>query len=149
MGVARSHGPPRREQGLDNWVASTACETVATTELHVTGDLLAKQVEPEPPKALWTGPWQRRQTTKTTPMSDAPLELELIDLPPAPASALLMSNLEWCIALRLVYGAGPRDKLPHAPYLSVSLLSHVSVVPCVLPTLVFPRPDHQSQAPRQ
>ena len=43
------------------------------------------------------------------PMPDAPPEPELIDMPPAPASAPRMSNLErWSIALRLVYGSGPR-----------------------------------------
>ena len=42
------------------------------------------------------------------PMPDAPPEPELIDMPPAPASAPRMSNLESCIALRLVYGSGPR-----------------------------------------
>ena len=47
-------------------------------------------------KTPWNGPWQRRQTTRT------------IDMPPAPASAPRMSNSERCIALRLVYGAGPR-----------------------------------------
>ena len=41
-------------------------------------------------------------------MPDAPPEPELIDMPPAPASAPRMSNLARCIALRLVYGAGPR-----------------------------------------
>ena len=39
---------------------------------------------------------------------DAPPEPELIDTPPAPASARPMSNLERCIALRLVHGAGQR-----------------------------------------
>ena len=38
---------------------------------------------------------------------DAPMP-DLIDTPPAPASAPRMSNLERCIALRLVYGSGPR-----------------------------------------
>ena len=42
------------------------------------------------------------------PMPDAPHEPELIDMPPARASAPRMSNLDRCIALRLVYGAGPR-----------------------------------------
>ena len=41
-------------------------------------------------------------------MPDAPPEPELIDMLPAPASARPMSNLERCIALRLVYGAEPR-----------------------------------------
>ena len=40
------------------------------------------------------------------PMPDAPPELELFDMPLALASARPMSNLERCIALRLVYGAG-------------------------------------------
>ena len=40
-------------------------------------------------------------------MQDAPPEPEIIDMPRAPASARPMSNLERCIALRLVYGAGP------------------------------------------
>ena len=42
------------------------------------------------------------------PMPDAPPEPEVIDLPPAPASARRMSTLERCIALRLMYGRGPR-----------------------------------------
>ena len=43
----------------------------------------------------------------TPPHVDAD-EPELIAIPPAAASAPPMSNLERCIALRLVYGAGPR-----------------------------------------
>ena len=39
-----------------------------------------------------------------TPMSDAPPEP---DAPPAPAFARPMSNFERCIALCMVYGAGP------------------------------------------
>ena len=58
-----------------------------------------------PQQTPWTGQWQRHQTTKTT---RTPLEPELIDMPPAPASAPPMSSLERCIALRLVYCAGPR-----------------------------------------
>ena len=42
------------------------------------------------------------------PMPDAPPEPEIIDMPPALASARPMSNLERCIALNFVYGAGPR-----------------------------------------
>ena len=44
------------------------------------------------------------------PMPDAPAspEPELIAMPPAPISAPPMFNLERCIALRLVYGTGPR-----------------------------------------
>ena len=64
------------------------------------------------------------------PMPDAPLEKELIHMPPAPASAPRMSNLERCIALRLVTRA-------RCPVCGVSLLSHASVVSvlCVLPRI--------------
>ena len=59
------------------------------------------------------------------PMPDAPAEPELIDMPPSGAS-----HCPWCTAL---------DRAER-----VSLLSHVSVVLCVLPQLVSPRPDHQT-----
>ena len=44
------------------------------------------------------------------PMPDAlpSDDTELIDLPAAPGSAPRMSNMERCIALRFVYGAGLR-----------------------------------------
>ena len=93
------------------------------TALHARDELFSKQ---------------RRQTSEgDAPMPDAP-EAELIDLLPAPASAPPMSSMERSIALRLLYGAGPRrrfpPKLPPASHFSVSLslLSHVSVVSCVL-----------------
>ena len=81
-------------------------ETVAKAkELHATGDLFAKQIEPEPaPETLWNAPWRKSRTTKTTcPCLTRQHRLELIDMPPALASAPPMSN----VALRLVYGAGP------------------------------------------
>ena len=69
------------------------------------------------------------------PMPDAP-EPELFGMPPAPASAPPVSNLERCIALRLVYGAGPRLRLQKIATCitshRLSLLSRVWVVPCVL-----------------
>ena len=43
-----------------------------------------------------------------TPLHADADEPELIDMPLAPAFAPPMSNLERCIALRLVCGAGPR-----------------------------------------
>ena len=59
-------------------------------------------------KTLWSGPWQRPQTTRTT----RPCQTRRPNLKSStrrwPASARPMSNLERCIALRLVYGAGPR-----------------------------------------
>ena len=59
-------------------------------ELHATGDLFARQIEPEPAPV-------------DPAMPDAPPEPELIGMPPALASAPPMSSLERCIALRLVY----------------------------------------------
>ena len=65
MGISRSHGPVREEPRVDNgWRRLRAdsdddCrETVEkANELHATGDLFAKQIEPEPaPKTLWNGP---------------------------------------------------------------------------------------------
>ena len=67
-------------------------------------------------------------------MPDAPPEPETIDVPPAPASARPMSNLERCIALRLT--------CPLSRVSCLSMLSHVSVVPCVFVLCVLPRlPD--------
>ena len=56
---------------------------------------------------------------------------DLIDMPPAPASARPMSNLERCIALRLVATRRSHrpEKMALASYHIVPLLS---VVPCVV-----------------
>ena len=54
------------------------------------------------------------------------------DMSLAPASAPLMSGLERCIALRLVYGAGQKKNATCISSQRLSLLSHVSVVSCVL-----------------
>ena len=81
-------------------------------ELHADGELFARHIAPDPAEE---GPpmWAMTEVTDDegaddAPMPDAPPEPELIDMPPAPAFAPRMSNLERCIALRLVYGAGPR-----------------------------------------
>ena len=81
-------------------------------ELHADGELFARHIAPDPAEE---GPpmWAMAEVTDDegeddAPMPDAPPEPELIDMPPAPASAPRMSNLESCIALRLVYGSGPR-----------------------------------------
>ena len=63
-------------------------------ELHDTGDLFVKQIELEPaPK----DPVEWAMSEPSDDEDDAPMP----DAPPP------MSNLERCIALRLVYGAGP------------------------------------------
>ena len=70
--------------------------------LHAHDELFSMHIEPEPaPEDPWNGPCD-------APMPDAPLELELIDMPPAPASSPPMSNFKRCIALRPVFGAGLR-----------------------------------------
>ena len=97
-------------------------------ELHAAGDMFAKQIEPEPaPEDLVD--WAMAEASDDgddapTPDAPAPPEPELIDTPPAPASAPPMSNLERCIAQRLVYGAGPRSALQkncHLQHISASL----------------------------
>ena len=118
MGISCSHGLVRREQGVDNWMASLCAQAAtpssampSTRPLHSTPTVSCSPSTSSRsplPKTPWTGPWQRRQDDEDdAPMPDAPPEPELIDMPPAPASAPRMSNLERCIALRLVYGAGP------------------------------------------
>ena len=75
------------------------------------------------------------------PMPDAPLEPELNDMPPAAASAPKMSSLERCIALRLVYGAGPRQRLQkialHHISASLSVVSRVGCLVCPGPHPCF------------
>ena len=76
MGSSRSHGPLRREQGLDNWVASIACPQRCPlqrsrrrgrgTPFPRRALLQAHRAGARLPKTPWTGPWQRRQTTRTT-----------------------------------------------------------------------------------
>ena len=75
-------------------------------ELHATGALFARQIEPESASGLAMA--EASDDEDDVPTPDAPLGLEVVDVPPAPASAPKMSSLERCIALRLVYGAGPR-----------------------------------------
>ena len=78
--------------------------------LHAHDELFSKHIEPGPAPEDPVD-WVMAEASDDeddAPMPDAPPELELIDMPPTPASALPMSNLERCIALCLVYGAGPR-----------------------------------------
>ena len=105
-------------------------EAVAeANELHATGDVFAKHIEPEPaPEDLVEWPYMAEASDDEDDPSmrdaPAPLEPELIDMPPAPACAPLMSNLERCIALRLVCGAGLVEspkKYCHLHHMSASL----------------------------
>ena len=85
-----------------------AVEEAAALEAH--DEFFSKDIEPEPaPEDLVEcGKAEASDDEDDAPMSDAPLEPELIDTPPAPASALPMSSLERSIALHLGYGAGGR-----------------------------------------
>ena len=78
------------------------------------------------PLSGWKGLWRKSPTTKTVHMSDAstPPEAELTEVPPALAFAPPMSNLELCIALRLVHDAGLRQARQtncHLHHISASL----------------------------
>ena len=97
------------------------------TELHAEGELFSRHIEPEPAPEDPVD-WTMAEATDgedDAPMPDAPPEPELIDMPPAPASAPPMSNLERCIALRLVYGAGPRK-------VSTKMHNHHHITSCFL-----------------
>ena len=79
--------------------------------LHARGDLFAIHIEPEPAPedpVDWAMAEQSDEDGDDPPPHADAEEPEVIDMPPAPASAPRMSNLERCIALRLVYGSGPR-----------------------------------------
>ena len=129
----------------ENWAWSTRWRQLRArsdndfreaNELHATGDLFAKRIEPAPADPVEWPMAEASEDADDPPMPDAPAspELELIDMPPAPASAPPMSNLEWCIALRPVYGAVPRwvtQKLPLASHLSVSVVSRVGCLVCL------------------
>ena len=67
-GISRSHGPLRREQGVDNWMASLARRQqrrVPRGRRRGRGTPTTSSRSPLP-KTPWNGPWQRRQTMKTT-----------------------------------------------------------------------------------
>ena len=107
--------------------------------LHARDDLFSEHIEPEPAPEDPVE-WAMAEATDgedDAPMPDAPLEPELIDMPPAPASAPRMSNLERCIALRLVYGAGPSKNTQPSSH---HILLFVPVVPCVVSPCYLTRP---------
>ena len=119
-----------RRQSSAEWAARAIADILAEGKVWSTGwrqlrahndgafrddsrdDLFARHIAPDPAEE---GPpmWAMAEETDDegeddAPMPDAPPEPELIDMPPAPASALRISHLERCIALRLVYGSGPQ-----------------------------------------
>ena len=84
------------------------------------------------------------------PMPDAPPEPELIDMPPAPG--VCTPNVKLGALHRIALGVRrwttlmSLKKLPSASYHIVPLLSHVSVVPCILVLCVLPRlPDSDEE----
>ena len=90
-------------------------------------------------KTLWNGMAKASDDLDDAPMPDAPPEPEVIDMPPAPASAPPMSNYERCITLRLVYRAGPRCLLKKITIIIIpQRLSVLSRVRC--PVRPGPRP---------
>ena len=88
--------------------------------LHAHDELFAKHVEPEPAPedpVEWAMV-EPSDGEEHAPMPDAPPEPELIDMPPAPPFAPPMTNLERCIALRLILRRWPtlslvRKHVPH------------------------------------
>ena len=114
MGISCSHGLMREEPGVDNWMASLARRQQRRVPRCRDGGRGTQFSRRALLQAHRAGARSRRPRGLghgrgvDAPMPDAPPEPELIDVPPAPASAPPMSNLERCIALRLVYGAGPR-----------------------------------------
>ena len=110
--------------------------------LHAHDELFSKHIEPEPAPEDPVD-WAMAEASDDeddAPMPDAPPEPELIDMPPAPASArwtAMMSpkKIATCvISHRLSVVSRVR-----CPVCRVSLLSHVSVVPCVFVLCVLPR----------
>ena len=104
MGSSRSHGPLGREQGLDNWVASLRADSDAhfkeavaeAAALHAHDELFSKHIEPEPAPEDPVD-WAMAEASDDEDdalIRDAQPEPEIIDMPPAPASALPMSNWE-------------------------------------------------------
>ena len=136
MGGSRTHGPCDRNQvwrtGWRRLRAHTDAElseaVQEANELHATGALFARQIEPESAPADPVD-WAMAEASDDeddalTP--DAPLEPELIDLPPAPASAAwsCASHCAWYVVLALT----PPKKC-HLHHISASL-SVVSRVGC-------------------
>ena len=97
------HGQHPRQRGHDDrhegevHVVLCFLPPRSAASLHSRDELFAKHIEPEPaPEDPVDWAMEEAYDEDDAPMPD------LIDMPPAPASARPMSNLEHCIALRLV-----------------------------------------------
>ena len=133
MGSSRSHGTSatRTKHGQPGPLRAhsdahfkEAFDEAST--LDARDDLFAKHIEwdPAPEHTVEWAMAEASDDDDDAPMPDAPPEPEVIDMSPASASAPPVSSLERCIALRLVYGAGPRwclQKMPLASHLNVPL----------------------------
>ena len=105
--------------------------------LHTDDELFAEHIEPgrrSRDPVEWTVAEESDNDN-----APAPPERELIDMPPAPASAPPMSNLERCIALRLVYGAGPRRVSQKSATCIISASLSLCCLTCRLSRVFRPR----------
>ena len=92
---------------MQAWPYRQECRGHDPTKQVATDELFAKHIEPEPaPKdrVEWAMAEESDADEEGTPPHADADEPDQIDVPPA----LPMSNLEWCFALRLICGAGPR-----------------------------------------
>ena len=146
------HGQHPRQRGHDDRhegeVRVVLCflPPRSAAALHSRDELFPKHIDPEPAPE---DPVDWATVEASDDEDDAPMP-DLIDMPPAPASARPMSNLERCIALRLVATRRSHrlEKNALASYHIVPLLSHVSVFPCVVSLCCRVR-WCPAQAPRQ
>ena len=109
--------------------------------LHSRDDLFSRHIQPEPAPE---DPVDWAMAEASDDEDDAPMP-DLIDMPPAPVSARPMSNLERCIALRLLAtrrSHRPKKNCPCIISLRPSVVSHVRCPVC-------PCSKCPAQAPRQ
>ena len=138
------HGQHPRQRGHDDrhegevHVVLCFLPPRSAASLHSRDELFAKHIEPEPAPEDCVD-WAMEKASDDE--DDAPMP-DLIDMPPALASARPMSNLEHCIALRLVatrrsHRPKKNKKMPlHHITSSLCCLScavcHVSLLSCPL-----------------
>ena len=163
MGGSRSHhGPLRQKQSVDirGGVAITPTERRrfprgcrrrprhSTPAMSSSPSTLSRS-RSRRPRGLATA--EASDDEDDAPMPDAPLEPELIDMPPAPASAPPPVGAVHRTARGVQrWTALTPTKNCHLHLISASLCCLACLLSRVSwPAPVFPCPDHQSQAPRQ